>query len=186
MYKRQVYVPDTLREAAYVGETLTVGSGRVILEPRTLAKMLDALDIAPSHVALDIGCGLGYGTALLARMADFVVGLEEEPDLAKEAETLLAEQGVHNAAVIQGALADGAAKSGPYDIIITQGAVEDVPPGILDQLREGGRIACIFADGALGTVRIGHKIEGVVTWRYAFNASAPVLNGFEKTENFAL
>jgi protein-L-isoaspartate(D-aspartate) O-methyltransferase len=183
---REVFVPDALREAAYIGENLDLGSGRVMLEPRTLAKMLDALQIDPQDVVLDLGCGLGYATALMAQLADFVVGVEDDPDLASEAETLLAEQGVHNAAVMSGPVTEGAAKSGPYDIIITQGAVEEVPPAILDQLREGGRIACIFAESALGVVRIGHKIDGAVTWRYAFNASAPVLKGFETAKNFAL
>lgn len=183
---REAFVPDALREAAYIGENLDLGSGRVMLEPRTLAKMLDALEIEPGHVVLDLGCGLGYATALMARLADFVVGVEDDADLAKEAESLLAEQGVHNAAVMCGPLNEGAAKSGPYDIIITQGAVEEVPTAILDQLREGGRIACIFAESALGVVRLGYKIDGTVTWRYAFNASAPVLKGFETAENFAL
>ena len=183
---REAYVPEHQREAAYLGDNLPLSADRVMLEPRTLAKMLDALSIEPSHVALDLGCGYGYGTAVLASLTDFVVGVEDDPHLAKEAESTLAEQGVHNAAVMTGPLEEGAAKSGPYDIIITQGAVEAVPPAILDQLREGGRIACVFAEKALGVVRLGHKIDGTVTWRFAFNASAPVLKGFEKGENFAL
>ncbi len=183
---RELYVPDDRREAAYLGDNLSLGGGRVMLEPRTFAKMLDALNIDPQDVVLDLGCGLGYTTAVLAQLADFVVGVEDDADLASEAETTLAEQGVHNAAVIHGPLEAGADKSGPYDIIITQGAVEAVPAALLAQLREGGRIACIFAESALGVVRLGHKIDGDVTWRYAFNASAPVLKGFEKAENFAL
>lgn len=183
---REVYVPDALREAAYIGENVDLGGGRVVLEPRTLAKLLDAVDVQSGHVVLDLACGLGYATAVIAQIADFVVGVEDDADLAREAETLLAEQGVHNAAVMHGTLAEGAAKSGPYDIIITQGAVEQVPQAILDQLREGGRIACIFAESALGVVRIGHKIDGQISWRFAFNASAPVLKGFEKAKNFAL
>ena len=183
---REVYVPDPLREAAYIGENLELGGGRVVLEPRTLAKLLDAVDVQPGHVVLDLACGLGYAMAVIAQIADFVVGVEDNSDLAREAETLLAEQGVHNAAVMEGPLTEGAAKSGPYDIIVTQGAVEQVPPAILDQLREGGRIACIFAESALGVVRIGYKIDGQISWRFAFNASAPVLKGFEKAKIFAL
>jgi protein-L-isoaspartate(D-aspartate) O-methyltransferase len=85
-----------------------------------------------------------------------------------------------------GPLAEGSAKSGPYDIIMVQGAVHTVPDALLDQLREGGRIACIFAEGALGVVRIGLKIDGTVNWRFAFNAGAPVLTGFEKQAAFSL
>jgi protein-L-isoaspartate(D-aspartate) O-methyltransferase len=83
-------------------------------------------------------------------------------------------------------LTEGAVKSGPYDIILIQGAVEFVPDALFAQLREGGRIACIFAEGALGVVRIGHKIDGQVNWRFAFNAGAPVLPGFHKPPAFAL
>lgn len=183
---REAYVPDNLREAAYVGENLDIGGGRVLLEPRTLAKMLDALDIAPDHVALDIACGLGYSTAVLARMCDFVVGVEDDESRAAEAQSLLSEHGTDNAAVMAGPLAEGSEKSGPYDVIIVQGGVEDVPDALVSQLREGGRIACVFVDGTLGVVRIGHKIDSVVNWRFSFNAGAPVLAGFEKQAAFAL
>lgn len=183
---REAFVPDAKREAAYVGENLDIGGGRVMLEPRTLAKMIDALDIQPQHVVLDIACGLGYSTAVLAHMCDFVVAVEDDEARAQEAQSILSEQGADNAAVMFGALAEGASKSAPYDVIILQGSAEKVPDALLEQLREGGRIAAVFSEGALGVVRIGHKIDGALNWRYAFNASAPVLAGFEKTEAFAL
>lgn len=183
---RETFVPDSKREAAYVGENLNIGGGRVLLEPRTLAKMIDALAIQPGHVVLDIACGLGYSTAVLSHMCDFVVAVEDDEARAEEAQSILSEQGVDNAAVMFGPLVEGAAKSGPYDVIILQGAAEQVPEALLDQLREGGRIAAIFAEGTLGVVRIGHKIDGVVNWRFSFNASAPVLTGFEKYRAFAL
>ena len=183
---REKFVPDSLREAAYVGENLDLGGGRVMLEPRTLGKMLDALDVQPSHVVLDVACGLGYSTAILAHMCDFVVAVEDDEARAQEAQSTLSELGIDNAAVMAGALTDGSEKSGPYDIIIIQGGVEQVPAARLAQLREGGRIACVFVEAALGVVRVGHKIDGKINWRFAFNASAPVLAGFEKRATFAL
>lgn len=183
---REAYVPDGLREAAYVGENLEIGGGRVMLEPRTLAKLLEVLDVQPSHVALDVACGLGYSTAVLARLCDFVVAVEDDEGRAQDAQSSLSEHGVDNAAVMTGPLCDGSEKSGPYDIIIVQGGVEQVPSSLTDQLNEGGRIACVFLEGALGVVRVGHKIDGALNWRFAFNASAPVLTGFEKPAVFAL
>lgn len=183
---REAYVPDRMREAAYMGENLAIDSDRVMLEPRTLAKMLEALDIQPSHVALDIACGLGYSTAVLARLCDFVVAVEDDESRAEEAQSILSEQGIDNAAVMTGPLTEGAAKSAPYDIIMIQGGAEEVPDALLDQLREGGRIACVFLDGNLGVVRLGHKIDSVVNWRFAFNAGAPLLADFEKARAFAL
>jgi len=67
-----------------------------------------------------------------------------------------------------------------------QGAVSHLPEALLDQLKEGGRIACLFAEGVLGVVRIGYKIDGRMTWRDSFNAGAPVLPGFEKSVAFTL
>ncbi|OUD10540.1 protein-L-isoaspartate O-methyltransferase [Marivivens niveibacter] len=183
---REAYVPDDQREAAYVGENLPLSAGRVVLEPRTLAKMLDALDLQANEVVLDIACGLGYSTAVLAHMVDFVAAVEDDETRAEEAQSILSEQGVDNAAVIAGPLTEGAAKSGPYDVIILQGAVEVLPDALLSQLKEGGRIAALFAEGELGTVRVGYKLDGRINWRMAFNANAPVLPGFEQKASFAL
>lgn len=183
---REEYVPDDKLEAAYVGENIEIGGGRVLLEPRTLAKMLDAANVEPTDVVLDLGCGLGYSTAILARMADFVVAIEDDAARAEEAQAILSGQGVDNAAVFEGPLTDGAAKNGPYDLILLQGAVETLPDALLDQVKEGGRVVAIFAEGALGVVRLGRKIDGTMNWRMVFNATAPVLDGFSNEAAFAL
>jgi protein-L-isoaspartate(D-aspartate) O-methyltransferase len=183
---RELYVPAARREAAYMGENLDIGAGRVVIEPRTFAKLIDALDIRRRDVVLDIGCGLGYSTAVLARMAEFVVAVEDDAARADAAQATLSDQGVDNAAVMTGPLAAGMAKSGPYDVILLQGAVEVMPQAILDQLRDGGRIGCVFAEGALGVARIGLKSDRQVTWRFAFNAGAPVLPGFARSTAFVL
>jgi protein-L-isoaspartate(D-aspartate) O-methyltransferase len=183
---REAYVPRSLREAAYIGENLEIAPRRVVLEARTLAKLLDALDIQPDEMVLDLGCGLGYSTAVVARLAEAVIAVEEDAALATQAEKTLASEGVDNAAVITGPLAQGAAKHGPYDVITLQGAIETLPQALSDQLKEGGRIGCVFMEGALGVARVGYKVDGVVTWRFAFNATAPVLPGFELRRGFVL
>lgn len=182
---REEYVPDHKREAAYIGETIELDDGRVLLEARTFAKMLEAVDVQPSDVVLDLGCGYGYSTAVLAQMADFVVAVEDDAARAQESQSILTAQGVDNAAVFEGLLTDGAAKNGPYDVVILQGAVEELPAALLEQVKDGGRVVAIFAEGALGVVRIGRKIDGVMNWRMAFNASAPTLAGFAKEVAFS-
>lgn len=183
---REVYVPDDRREAAYVGENLAIGAGRVMLEARTLAKLLDALDIQPDELVLDLGCGLGYSAAVIAHLADTVVAVEQDEAMAADAQRLLSEEGVDNALVIAGPLVTGAPKHAPYDVITIQGGVETVPESLLHQLKDGGRIGAIFMDGALGTAMIGFKSEGGVSWRSSFNATAPVLDGFRKARAFVL
>ncbi len=183
---REVYVPADLREAAYVGGNVDISEGRVVLEARTLAKLLDALDIQPDEMVLDVGCGLGYSTAVIARLADAVIAVEENAAHAAEAQRTLNQEGVDNAAVIAGPLAAGSAKHAPYDAMIVQGGVEVIASALLDQLKDGGRIGALFMEGALGVARIGYKTDGQITWRSVFNASAPVLPGFRAERAFVL
>ena len=183
---REVFVPSSRREAAYVGENLDIAPGRVVLEPRTLAKLLDSLDVQPGELVLDLGCGLGYSTAVIARLADAVVAVEEDESMAAEAQRTLSAEGVDNAAVVVGPLAAGDARHAPFDVITIQGGVEVVPEALLAQLKEGGRIGAVFMEGALGTARIGYKIDGVVSWRQVFNAAAPVLPGFSAARGFVI
>jgi protein-L-isoaspartate(D-aspartate) O-methyltransferase len=181
---REDFVPAAQREAAYMGENLDLGQGRVLLEPRTLAKMLDALAISNKELVLDIGCAMGYSAAVIAHMAEAVVAVEEDEAMAAEAQDALVAAGTDNVVMHVGPLTEGATSHGPYDVIIIQGGVAEVPEAILSQLKDGGRIAALFMEGALGEVRIGYKRGDDVSWRMAFNASAPVLDGFKRAAAF--
>ncbi|MDF1803068.1 protein-L-isoaspartate O-methyltransferase family protein [Thalassovita sp.] len=183
---REDFVPTDKIEAAYVGDNVSLGGARVVLEPRTLAKMLDALDVHSDELVMDVASGLGYSSAVIAKMAAAVVAVEEDEAMAEDAQTALARAGADNVIQHVGPLAEGAAAHGPYDVIVLEGAVEHLPDAILTQLKEGGRIAALFADGELGVVRIGYKIDGEMNWRFAFNAGAPVLPGFERHRAFTL
>lgn len=183
---REAFVPRARREAAYVGENLDLGGNRVMLEPRTLAKMLDALDIHGDEMVLDIGVAHGYSSAVIARMAEVVVAVEEDEMMAAEAQGALADAGADSVIVHHGPLTEGAPEHGPYDVIVVQGAVEHMPEALIDQLKDGGRMGALFSVGALGVARVGHKIDGQMNWRDVFNAGAPVLPGFERHHAFSL
>ncbi|SOH93393.1 protein-L-isoaspartate(D-aspartate) O-methyltransferase [Monaibacterium marinum] len=181
---REEYLPSEAQAIAYMGEHVDIGAGRVCLDPRVLAKLIDALAIQPHDLVLDIGCGHGYSTAIIARIAEAVVALEEDESLADAASSTLAAQGVDNAVVERGPLAAGAASHGPYDVIVFQGGVESLPTDIVDQLRPNGRIAMIQMDGALGVAKLGVKGANGITWRRSFDATAPVLPGFSAEKAF--
>ncbi len=184
--KRENFVPDAQREAAYVEGLIELGDGRCMLEPRTLAKILDILNISNDESVLDIAPALGYSTAVAARMAQLVVAVEEDENLAAESQSILMEAEADNAIVHVGPLEQGAPEHGPYDVIMVQGGVEQVPDALIAQLKDHGRIACLFVQGALGIVRIGHKSGDRVTWRDAFNANAPILQAFSTNRVFSL
>ena len=181
---REAFLPEAARDLAYVGGPVPLTPTRQLMEPRTIAKMLEALDVTPRELVLEIAPGTGYTTALLARMAEAVVAVEEDAELARDAEAALLEQGVDNAAVLTGALAEGSARNAPYDVIVIFAGVEAIPEAIIDQLKEGGRIMALFMQGPLGEVRMGVKTHGAVSWRMEFNATAPVLSGFARAPSF--
>jgi protein-L-isoaspartate(D-aspartate) O-methyltransferase len=181
---REDFVPPALRPVAYLGEHVPLGPGRVLLDPRVFAKMLDALDLGPDDLVLDVGCGLGYSTAVIARLAEAVIALEEDAAMAAEAEAQLTAHGADNAVVEQGPLAAGIARHGPFDAIIIEGAVEALPDAFAAQLKPGGRIVAIFADGAGGQARLGLRTAQGIAWRRIFDATAPVLPGFQAMKAF--
>jgi protein-L-isoaspartate(D-aspartate) O-methyltransferase len=129
---------------------------------------------------------MGYSAAVIARMAEAVVAVEESEALSQDAEETLSDVGADNVIYHHGSIAEGAPQHGPYDVIVVQGGVEALPDAIVDQLKNGGRIGCIFMEGALGSVRIGYKSQGEISWRFDFNAGAPVLSGFQRESSFAL
>lgn len=182
---REAFVPAACREMAYADMNLPLAPGRVLLEPRTLGRMVEELQIGPQDLVLDVGSGPGYPAALIGRLAEAVVALEEDADMAAQAEAALAAS-ADNVAVIVGPLTAGAPKHGPYDAIVIEGGVEQLPPALADQLKDGGRIACLFLEDGVGVVRIGRKSGGAISWRYGFNANAPVLPGFARAPEFAL
>lgn len=183
---RERFVPGAMAEAAYVGENLALGGGRYLLDPRTLAKMLDALDLTSRDLVLDVAPATGYSSAVIARMAEAVVAVEGDGVLADEAEAALQAVGAGNVVVERHDPAAGAPAHGPYDAILVQGGIEAFPQALINQLKEGGRVAAVFVDGSLGVVRVGVRHAGVLRWRDAFNASAPLLEGFARPRAFAL
>ena len=175
---REDFVPPALRPVAYLGEHVPIAPGRVLLDPRVFAKLLDALTVGPRDLVLDVGCGLGYSTAVLARMAEAVVGLESDPELAAEAEAALAANAVDTAVVQTGPLEEGMPAHGPFDAMIIEGGIERLPEALETQLKLGGRIAAVVVEGTRGQGRLGLRTEGGIAWRRIFDATAPVLPGF--------
>jgi len=134
---------------------------------------------------LDLAPGTGYSTAVIARMAEAVIAIEPDPELAGPAQALLGEIEVDNAVVNQGDPAAGDAAHGPYDVIFINGAVETVPEALSAQLKEGGRLVALFRHGGIGQCWVLTRTVAGVSRRYVFDADAPLLAGFESADEFA-
>jgi len=182
---RERFVPDALKGIAYLDGDIELGAGRRMLEPMVFARLLQAAEIQPNEVVLDVGCGTGYSAAVLARLASTVVALESDRALAQRAGALLAELGVDTVALVEGALVAGDKAHGPYDVIVVEGAVARIPESLLDQLADRGRLVAVVAKpGSVGQASITLKIGDAVSTRPLFEAAAALLPGFAPRPGF--
>ncbi len=182
---RETFVPAKARAYAYSDGAIDLGGRRSLLPPRTLALLLQAADVNANDRVLDIGCGTGYAAAILATMAKAVVALESDPELASEARANLAALKASNVEVATGALEAGLSGKAPYDVILVEGGVDQVPEAILAQLSQNGRLVAIdVAGGPPGCAIVVTKSGSAYAQRTVFNAGAPVLPGFEKPAAF--
>jgi protein-L-isoaspartate(D-aspartate) O-methyltransferase len=182
---RERFVPVAFHDAAYFDDDLPLGNGRALLEPMILARLLEVAQVRRDDRVLDIGCATGYGTAILARLAASVVGVEQDPDLAGQARARLAELGVLHASIVENPLADGDSSGAPYDVIVIEGAVGFIPDKIAAQLAEGGRLVTVVKSGAgMGCATLMNRVQGVLSRRPLFDAAALLLPGFAAAPSF--
>jgi protein-L-isoaspartate(D-aspartate) O-methyltransferase len=181
---RERFVPRAQRPVAYADMHIPLGAGRALLDARTFAKMLDAAAIGRDDLVLDVGSGLGYSAVVAARMAAAVVALEADVAMTAQIQAALSEFDVDNVVVETGPLTAGAPQSGPYDVILVEGAVAAPPAALLGQLKPGGRLVGIVQDGAFGQARLFVRTGDGVSSRRLFDAAAPLLPGFEPREAF--
>jgi protein-L-isoaspartate(D-aspartate) O-methyltransferase len=176
---REIFIPDRLAKFAYSDETLSVGPNAVMLPPSTLARLVQLADINPDDTVLVIGGAAGYAAAIVARLAKTVVALLPDSNAASEAANAFRKAGVDNVTAAAGDLAQGWAARAPYAAIVVEGGVEAVPDVLKEQLGEGGRLAAIEVERGLGHAFLLQKTGQLVVRRDAFQATAPLLHGFE-------
>ena len=183
---RESYVSDAKRELAYFDMEIAVAPGRYLMEPSPLAKLIQLADIQPTDRVLDIGTATGYGAAILSRIGATIVTLESNGELGGTAKANLAAANITNVEMMTGALTAGAASKGPFNVILIEGAVSQVPKALFDQLADGGRLVAVEGEGLSGVARLYVKSGQSVSGRRGFNLSVKPLPGFELAPQFSL
>lgn len=181
---RELFVPKNMRGIAYVDEDLDLGNGRCLMDPTVLARLLQSAEIEKTDVVLDIGCGTGYSTAVLSRIASTVVAVEPDADFNARASATLSELSIDNVAVISADLTVGCPDQGPFDVIILGGSVEEIPQDLLNLLAEGGRLLAVLNKGRVGVATMITRSGEALGERSLFDASIPALPGFAKPAAF--
>jgi protein-L-isoaspartate(D-aspartate) O-methyltransferase len=187
---RERFVPDALAAVAYADEAVPLATGRSAdalrraPAPRLLAKLIQLLEIDASDRVLVIGGGRGYAAALISRMAAKVIVLEVSEVLASASRSNLAAAGCQNTEVVVGPLPAGWPAESPYDGVLIDGGVEQVSEDLLDQLKDGGRMAAVLMLGAIGRGSVWRRIGATFDRRDSFDGIAAVLPGFERAPEF--
>jgi protein-L-isoaspartate(D-aspartate) O-methyltransferase len=181
---RERFVPSAKRALAYADVPVEVAPGRYLLDPRTFGKLLQLASLRATDRVLDVACGTGYSTVVLAKIVKSVIGLEQDADLVRMASDLIPQNGATNATVVQGGLTEGAKAQGPFDVIVIEGAVDAVPDQLLAQLAEGGRLVAIVTGGGPGQAQLFVREKGGIGRRLDFDATVPALAGFKKVVGF--
>jgi protein-L-isoaspartate(D-aspartate) O-methyltransferase len=181
---RERFVPKGKAAIAYLDEPVEIAPGRWLMDPRSFAKLVHAAQIEDDEDVLVIGSGLGYSAAVLGHMAEAVVAVESDTAMAEAASQNLLSLGIDNAAVVTGALEAGYPKQGPYSVIVIDGGVETIPAEIEDQLKDGGRLVAIVLQGPIGKATVFTKSGDAVSGREVFDATVPLLPGFERERGF--
>jgi protein-L-isoaspartate(D-aspartate) O-methyltransferase len=167
---REEFISPKLRRHAYDDRALGIECGQTISQPLVVALMTQALAPKPDHIALEVGAGSGYQAAVLSRLCRKVITLEREPALAEHAAATLTRLGFTN---IEVAVADGSLGwplEAPYNVVLVAAAAQGVPPALVEQLAEGGRMAIpvVLSSDEPQDLRLYEKRGGRVSYRSLF------------------
>jgi protein-L-isoaspartate(D-aspartate) O-methyltransferase len=186
--RREAFVPASVRALTYLDDDIAVGTfgghQRFLMEPMHFARMVQLAELDSESLALVIGCTTGYSCAVMAQLANAVVGVEDTSELAGMASETLLELGIDTAAIFEAPLPGGYADQAPYDAILIEGAVQDVPDALFDQLVDGGRLVAILQDGPMGRTTLYRKSGDRVSAWPAYDATGRQLHGFQREAEF--
>jgi protein-L-isoaspartate(D-aspartate) O-methyltransferase len=181
---RERFVPDLFKTVAYIDEDLEIAPGRYLMEPRVFGRLMQAASIGPRDVVLDVGCGSGYSSAVIAQLAGTVVALESDQGLRELATSNLQQLSVDNVVVVSGDLSQGYATEAPYDVVFINGAVAEVPAVLVEQLVDGGRLVAVVESDTVGKGTRVTSQDGQIDSIGLFDAQVPFLAGFERRSGF--
>lgn len=171
---RELFVPPHRRDLAYIDDHHWLADGRFLAAPAVFARLVQLADIGPTDRVLDVGVASGYSAAVLARLAGYVIGSEENATLADTARDVLTSLGVSNVEIIS--YAREMLSPAHFHVILLEGAVDRPPQSLLDRLAPGGRLVALLRTGATATATVfTHTPQGVITQSH-FNATLPSLS----------
>ncbi|PIR39352.1 MAG: hypothetical protein COV35_02210 [Alphaproteobacteria bacterium CG11_big_fil_rev_8_21_14_0_20_39_49] len=174
--QRQNFIPEHFKAVSYCDEHIKVGDDRYAISPVVLSRMIQAADISKEDTVLDIACGTGYSTAVLSALAKKVVAVESSEELSSKANSMIKNMNIGNAIILNNKLSYGCPESGPYDVILINGAIEATPHILITQLNENGRIVtAILKKNGIATITLFKKNNGITETIELFDSMVPLI-----------
>ena len=181
---RKDYTPENFKDFSYSEKNIYLGNERYLLKPAITAKLLSALEVETLETVLIIGSATGYSAAIISKIAETVICIEEDQDLITFSESIASSSSMNNIVFINNKLSNGYIDQGPYSCILIEGAIEEVPTIILDQIAEGGKLVTVIIQNDTGSaIRYSRKNNQIIS-QFLFSIEAPSLKSFEKAKKF--
>ena len=182
---RDDFVPQNLKDNSFSEINLFLKRDRFVLKANLIAKIISALNISNEENVLVIGSSTGYSSAIISRLAETVIAIEEDKELLDFSEEAIKMNGIDNVVFINNAIIEGCSEQGPFNAILIEGAIDEVPPKILNQLEHNGRLIAMINDNGISNVIQYQKKNNTFIERFLFSCSAPKLKSFDKRKSFS-
>tara|TARA_B100001029_G_C14906233_1_gene363794 strand:+ start:148 stop:798 length:651 start_codon:yes stop_codon:yes gene_type:complete len=183
--KRDDFVPQDLKENSYIEKNLFLKKDRFVLKANLIARVISALNISNNENVLVIGSATGYSSAIISKLAETVISIEEDKELFDFSEEAIKKNGIDNIVFIHNTMVEGCSDQSPFNAIIIEGSIDEVPEKILNQLENNGRLIAMINNNGISNVNEYKKKKNVYTERFLFSCTAPKLKCFDKRKSFS-
>jgi protein-L-isoaspartate(D-aspartate) O-methyltransferase len=179
------FMPETLKSMSYIEKNIILENNRTILKPGLVARIVLSIDLKANENVLLLGATTGYLSAVLSFQAETVIVVEENERLLRNSENAIKKNNINNVVFIKNEIVKGYDEQSPFNAIIIEGAIQEVPLNIIDQLDEGGRLFAIVQEGEICSAKLFKKNGRSISEQKLFNCTLPVLSMFIKKNSFS-
>ena len=182
---RNDFMPETMKEMSYIEKNIILENERTILKPRLIAQIALSINLKANENVLILGATTGYLSAILSHQAETVIVVEENESLLSNSENAIKKNNINNVVFIKNEIVRGYNEQSPFNAIIIEGAIQEVPSNILNQLDEGGRLFAIVQEEEICSAKLFTKNRNSISEQKLFNCKIPVLSMFMKKNSFS-
>ena len=182
---RDDFMPEAMKEMSYVEKNIVLQDKRTILKPSLIAQIALSINLKANENVLILGATTGYLSAILSNQAETVIVVEENEQFLNNAENAIRKNNINNVVFVKNEIVKGYSEQSPFNAIIIEGAIQEIPNNILDQLDDGGRLFAIVQEGDICSATLFKKYGQSISDQRLFNCSMPVLSMFMKKNSFS-